>query len=107
MGIAQSLGRLAASLEKSGHSAEAVATFLMRALFTMFAEDVELLPKDRQSLYGIMGVGTTDLSLHVFVGSPPSSSPWTPWQLLGTSIKPEHRTLSKVMANLWEYGKST
>lgn len=44
--IAQKLGRLAASLEKSGHSAEAVATFLMRALFTMFAEDVELLPKD-------------------------------------------------------------
>ena len=44
--IAQSLGRLAASLEKSGHGAEAVATFLMRALFTMFAEDVELLPKD-------------------------------------------------------------
>lgn len=44
--IAQSLGLLAASLEKSGHSAEAVATFLMRALFTMFAEDVELLPKD-------------------------------------------------------------
>lgn len=44
--IAQSLGRLALSLEKSGHSPEAVATFLMRALFTMFAEDVELLPKD-------------------------------------------------------------
>lgn len=44
--IAQSLGRLAASLEKSGHSPEAVATFLMRALFTMFADDVELLPKD-------------------------------------------------------------
>jgi hypothetical protein len=44
--IAQSLGRLAQSLEKSGHSPEAVATFLMRALFTMFAEDVELLPKD-------------------------------------------------------------
>ncbi|MBL9177972.1 MAG: class I SAM-dependent DNA methyltransferase [Verrucomicrobiaceae bacterium] len=44
--IAGKLGRLAASLEKSGHSAEAVAAFLMRALFTMFAEDVELLPKD-------------------------------------------------------------
>jgi len=44
--IAQSLGQLAQSLEKSGHSPEAVATFLMRALFTMFAEDVELLPKD-------------------------------------------------------------
>jgi hypothetical protein len=44
--IAEKLGRLAQSLEKSGHTAEAVATFLMRALFTMFAEDVELLPKD-------------------------------------------------------------
>ncbi|MEO6738980.1 MAG: DNA methyltransferase, partial [Chthoniobacteraceae bacterium] len=44
--IAQSLGRLAASLEKSGHRAETVATFLMRALFTMFAEDMELLPKE-------------------------------------------------------------
>ena len=44
--IASSLGRLAASLEKSGHSAETVATFLMRALFTMFAEDMELLPKE-------------------------------------------------------------
>jgi hypothetical protein len=44
--IAQSLGLLAQSLESAGHSAEAVAAFLMRALFTMFAEDVELLPKD-------------------------------------------------------------
>ncbi len=44
--IARSLGLLAGSLEKSGHSAEDVAAFLMRALFTMFAEDVELLPKD-------------------------------------------------------------
>jgi hypothetical protein len=44
--IARSLGLLAQSLEKSGHSPESVATFLMRALFTMFAEDVELLPKD-------------------------------------------------------------
>jgi len=44
--IAEKLGLLAQSLEKSKHSPEAVATFLMRALFTMFAEDVELLPKD-------------------------------------------------------------
>jgi SAM-dependent methyltransferase len=44
--IAQSLGRLAQSLESAKHTPEAVATFLMRALFTMFAEDVELLPKD-------------------------------------------------------------
>jgi hypothetical protein len=44
--IAQNLGRLAQSLEKSGHDPVRVAAFLMRALFTMFAEDVELLPKD-------------------------------------------------------------
>ncbi len=44
--IALKLGRLAQLLEASGHSAETVAAFLMRALFTMFAEDVELLPKD-------------------------------------------------------------
>jgi hypothetical protein len=44
--IAQSLGRLAQSLESVKHTPEAVAAFLMRALFTMFAEDVELLPKD-------------------------------------------------------------
>lgn len=42
--IATKLARLAQSLEKSGHAAETVAGFLMRALFTMFAEDVELLP---------------------------------------------------------------
>ncbi len=44
--IALKLGRLAQLLEASGHSAGTVAAFLMRALFTMFAEDVELLPKD-------------------------------------------------------------
>jgi hypothetical protein len=44
--IAQSLGLLAQSLESAKHTPEAVAAFLMRALFTMFAEDVELLPKD-------------------------------------------------------------
>jgi hypothetical protein len=49
--IADRLARLARSLEKGtgdqpGHDAEAVARFLMRCLFTMFAEDVELLPRD-------------------------------------------------------------
>ncbi len=44
--IAESLGRLAQSLEAGGHAPEAVAAFLMRALFTMFAEDVGLLPKE-------------------------------------------------------------
>jgi hypothetical protein len=43
--LAESLGKLAASLEASGHEPEKVATFLMRCLFTMFAEDVGLLPQ--------------------------------------------------------------
>ena len=49
--IADSLAKLARSLEgnpgsRTGvtHSPEAVAAFLMRSLFTMFAEDVDLLP---------------------------------------------------------------
>ncbi len=42
--IADRLATLAKSLEDSGHGAEQVAGFLMRCLFTMFAEDVELLP---------------------------------------------------------------
>ncbi|QTR52626.1 class I SAM-dependent DNA methyltransferase [Thiothrix unzii] len=44
--IATQLAALAKSLEVA-HAAETVGTFLMRCLFTMFAEDVELLPKDR------------------------------------------------------------
>ncbi|MEQ1438940.1 type IIL restriction-modification enzyme MmeI [Fontimonas sp. SYSU GA230001] len=44
--IAAQLAELARSLEASGHGAEAVAQFLMRCLFTMFAEDVKLLPSD-------------------------------------------------------------
>ncbi len=43
--IAVHLAELARSLETSGHSAERTAAFLMRALFTMFAEDAGLLPK--------------------------------------------------------------
>ena len=42
--IANHLAQLAKSLEKQ-HSAEVVGTFLMRCLFTMFSEDVGLLPK--------------------------------------------------------------
>ena len=44
--IAAQLADLAKSLERSGHAPDAVAQFLMRCLFTMFAEDVRLLPKD-------------------------------------------------------------
>ena len=43
--IADQLARLAKSLEAAGHAPQHVAGFLMRALFTMFAEDVGLLPK--------------------------------------------------------------
>ena len=44
--IAAQLADLAKSLERSGHAPDTVAQFLMRCLFTMFAEDVRLLPKD-------------------------------------------------------------
>jgi hypothetical protein len=44
--IAARLAALAKSLEQAGHRADAVAQFLMRCLFTMFAEDVKLLPPE-------------------------------------------------------------
>ena len=40
------LAELAKSFEKAGHKPDAVAQFLTRCLFCMFAEDVELLPKN-------------------------------------------------------------
>ncbi len=43
--LAKSLGRVASSLEDDGYDSDRVAGFLMRCLFTMFAEDVELLPE--------------------------------------------------------------
>lgn len=43
--IADKLARLAVSLEKAGHAPHTVAQFLMRCLFTMFAEDVGLLAR--------------------------------------------------------------
>ena len=44
--IAGHLAALGRSFEGQGHDGETVARFLMRCLFTTFAEDVELLPKD-------------------------------------------------------------
>ncbi len=44
--IAERLAAVSKAAEKHGWPTEEVATFLMRCLFTMFAEDVELLPKD-------------------------------------------------------------
>ncbi|RPD51151.1 class I SAM-dependent DNA methyltransferase [Paracnuella aquatica] len=43
--LAERLAKLAALLEAAGHAPEKVAGFLMRCLFTMFAEDVQLLPE--------------------------------------------------------------
>jgi hypothetical protein len=42
--VAEYLANLAKKLEEAGHAQETVARFLMRCLFTMFAEDIELLP---------------------------------------------------------------
>lgn len=44
--IAERLARLAISLERDGHPPETVAAFLIRCLFTLFAEDIGLLPAD-------------------------------------------------------------
>jgi len=42
--VAERLAALGRSFEGQGHKPEDVARFLMRCLFTMFAEDVELIP---------------------------------------------------------------
>src|SRR2546427_1411077 len=44
--VAAHLANLAAALESHGHDQEAVARFIMRCIFTMFAEDVGLLPNE-------------------------------------------------------------
>lgn len=44
--IAARLAAVSKALEARGHDPEEVAHFLMRCIFTMFAEDVDLLPKD-------------------------------------------------------------
>ncbi len=44
--IAAHLAEVAKSLEGAGHAPELVAGFLTRCLFSMFAEDVALIPKD-------------------------------------------------------------
>ncbi|MGO4705522.1 class I SAM-dependent DNA methyltransferase [Microvirga sp. 2MCAF38] len=56
--IARRLAQVSKSLEEQGSDAEDVAHFLMRCLFTMFAEDVELLPRD--SFRGILKKSVSD-----------------------------------------------
>lgn len=43
--VSNKLALLARSLEQDGHAPHVVAAYLSRCLFSMFAEDVELLPK--------------------------------------------------------------
>ncbi len=43
--IAAHLAELGKSFESQGHDSETVARFLMRCLFSMFAEDVDLIPR--------------------------------------------------------------
>ncbi|WP_407493984.1 class I SAM-dependent DNA methyltransferase [Pseudooceanicola sp. MF1-13] len=43
--IAAQLAELGKSFEGQGHDSETVAKFLMRCLFSMFAEDVDLIPR--------------------------------------------------------------
>ncbi|HSP43121.1 MAG TPA: DNA methyltransferase, partial [Luteolibacter sp.] len=50
--VARALADLAKSLEKDGHDPQVTAGFLQRCLFTMFAEDVGLLPKE--SFFGML-----------------------------------------------------
>ncbi|GAB2556997.1 class I SAM-dependent DNA methyltransferase [Spirosoma areae] len=44
--LAEYLAKLSTQLERTGHSPDLVAQFLMRCLFTMFSEDVGLIPKE-------------------------------------------------------------
>ncbi len=57
--VAARLAELSTSLESRGHEPEQVARFLMRCVFTMFAEDVGLLP---ESLF--------QKALHAFLDEP-------------------------------------
>ena len=46
--VAARLAQLAKDLEEAGHAPQSVAAFLTRCLFSMFAEDVGLLPRNDQ-----------------------------------------------------------
>ncbi|MEX1203762.1 MAG: type IIL restriction-modification enzyme MmeI [Dongiaceae bacterium] len=73
--IAERLARLAKSLEAAGHAPKTVATFLMRCLFTMFAEDVGLLRRRRTVFRLMPGAGRVE----PIAGLPPTLPRLTPW----------------------------
>ena len=56
--VAKELAELARSLEAAGHPPQAVAAFLARCLFSMFAEDIGLLPQDDEGLGGFVALLT-------------------------------------------------
>lgn len=56
--LAGYLAQLSAQLERAGHAPDVVAQFLMRCLFTMFSEDVGLIPKE--SFTGLLQEYTPD-----------------------------------------------
>jgi hypothetical protein len=73
--VAGHLAALGRSFEGQGHQAEDVARFLMRCLFTMFAEDVELIPH-----------GSFTTLLHKLRGHPEHAAPALRglWQTMDT-----------------------
>jgi hypothetical protein len=54
--VAAQLATLARSLEAAGHAPQATAAFLTRCLFSMFAEDVGLLPRGAEGLGGFVAL---------------------------------------------------
>lgn len=60
--VSTRLAAVARALEKEGHAPDAVAGFLMRCLFSMFAEDVGLLPERcfTRLLESLRGRGTDE-----------------------------------------------
>ena len=68
--IAEHLAELGKSFEGQGHDSETVARFLMRCLFSMFAEDVDLIP------YGSFTAKLKELHGHPEHAQPTLKSLW-------------------------------
>ena len=69
---AEEFARLADHLRKQGHPSDQIAHFLIRLLFCLFAEDIELLPKGlffRLIERGRLRPGSFDQQLHQLFGA--------------------------------------